>query len=76
MWELACLRWRCISHHFLLVPTLRVGMPPVTLCVTTSSADAERPWLHSHAELGTIGVRWFFPPTAPTALAVLSRWTK
>ncbi|TKJ83942.1 hypothetical protein PkoCFBP13504_13725 [Pseudomonas koreensis] len=28
---------------------LRVGMTPVTLCVT---ADAERPGLHSHAERG------------------------
>ena len=33
-----------------IVPTLRVGMPPVTLCVT--HRDAERPWLHSHAERG------------------------
>ncbi|AWA40173.1 hypothetical protein DBV33_16850 [Pseudomonas fluorescens] len=34
----------------LIVPTLRVGMPLVTLCVTVQ--DAERPWLHSHAERG------------------------
>jgi len=33
----------------LIVPTLRVGMNTVTLCVTE---DAERPWLHSHAERG------------------------
>ncbi|MGF6205208.1 hypothetical protein ABH906_001214 [Pseudomonas frederiksbergensis] len=40
----------------MIVPTLRVGMNPVTLCVTE---DAERPWLHSHAERGnerSIGV--------------------
>ncbi|QAY82957.1 hypothetical protein CUN61_02800 [Pseudomonas arsenicoxydans] len=35
-----------------IVPTLRVGMHPVTLCVTTLRADAERPWRHSHAERG------------------------
>ncbi len=34
----------------MIVPTLRVGMPLVTLCVTLW--DAERPWLHSHAERG------------------------
>ena len=33
----------------MIVPTLCVGMNPVTLCVTV---DAERPWLHSHAERG------------------------
>ncbi|TLG93910.1 hypothetical protein FEM54_01640 [Pseudomonas edaphica] len=33
-----------------IVPTLRVGMHTVTLCVTT--ADAERPRRHSHAERG------------------------
>ncbi|PMU65375.1 hypothetical protein C1X84_34450 [Pseudomonas sp. GP01-A1] len=33
-----------------LVPTLCVGMPLVTLCVTLW--DAERPGLHSHAERG------------------------
>ncbi|PMU12501.1 hypothetical protein C1Y11_00545 [Pseudomonas sp. FW305-20] len=33
----------------MIVPTLCVVTPPVTLCVT---ADAERPWLHSHAERG------------------------
>ncbi|KAA0983833.1 hypothetical protein FQ192_29110 [Pseudomonas sp. ANT_J12] len=32
------------------VPTHRVGMPLVTLRVTLW--DAERPWLHSHAERG------------------------
>ncbi len=36
----------------MIVPTLRVGMPLVTLRVTTSRADAERPGLHSHAERG------------------------
>ncbi|TDK55457.1 hypothetical protein E1508_08285 [Pseudomonas moraviensis] len=35
--------------YALIVPTLRVVTPPVTLCVTV---DAERPWLHSHAERG------------------------
>ncbi|QHD07791.1 hypothetical protein PspR76_19555 [Pseudomonas sp. R76] len=34
----------------MIVPTLRVGMPHWTLCVR--SWDAERPWLHSHAERG------------------------
>ncbi|PNQ90461.1 hypothetical protein CCU68_21520 [Pseudomonas gingeri NCPPB 3146 = LMG 5327] len=34
----------------MIVPTLRVGMQSVTLCVTTS--DAERPERHSHAERG------------------------
>ena len=34
----------------LIVPTLCVGMPQVTLCVTLW--DAERPGLHSHAERG------------------------
>ncbi|WP_438362372.1 hypothetical protein [Pseudomonas gingeri] len=33
-----------------IVPTLRVGMQPVTLRVTR--ADAERPVRHSHAERG------------------------
>ncbi|KAE9640280.1 hypothetical protein EJA71_23370 [Pseudomonas sp. PB106] len=33
-----------------IVPTQSVGMPPVTLCVR--HRDAERPWLHSHAERG------------------------
>ncbi|AVE05880.1 hypothetical protein CYL20_15455 [Pseudomonas palleroniana] len=36
----------------MIVPTLCVGMHPVTLRVTPSRADAERPWLHSHAERG------------------------
>jgi hypothetical protein len=47
----------------LLVPTLRVGMPPGTLCVPSvrgvggyraqpGQLDAERPRLHSHAERG------------------------
>ncbi|TBN45202.1 hypothetical protein EYC95_14740 [Pseudomonas sp. BGI-2] len=34
----------------MIVPTLRVGMPHWTLRVR--SWDAERPWLHSHAERG------------------------
>ncbi|SIQ98723.1 hypothetical protein SAMN05216509_0007 [Pseudomonas sp. B10] len=34
----------------LIVPTLCVGMPLVTLCV--SFGDAEHPGLHSHAERG------------------------
>ena len=34
----------------MIVPTLRVGMPLVTLCVTLW--DAERHGLHSHAERG------------------------
>ncbi len=33
----------------LIVPTLCVGIQPVTLCVTV---DAERPLMHSHAEHG------------------------
>ncbi|RAH03243.1 hypothetical protein DJ480_07775 [Pseudomonas sp. Leaf98] len=33
-----------------IVPTLCVGMPLLTLCVTLW--DAERPGLHSHAERG------------------------
>ena len=36
----------------MIVPTLRVVTHPVTLCVTTSRADAERPRRHSHAERG------------------------
>ncbi|WP_224794122.1 hypothetical protein [Pseudomonas fluorescens] len=35
-----------------IVPTLGVGMHPVTLRVTASTADAERPWRRSHAERG------------------------
>ncbi len=35
-----------------IVPTLCVGMHPVTLCVTILTADAERPERHSHAERG------------------------
>ena len=31
----------------MIAPTLRVGVPLVTLCVTR--VDAERRWLHSHA---------------------------
>ncbi|MCS3840355.1 hypothetical protein HNR03_004979 [Pseudomonas sp. JAI111] len=43
----------------LIVPTLRVGMPPGTLCVPLSTpgmslaqGDAERHGMHSHAERG------------------------
>jgi hypothetical protein len=44
-----------MEHHsyraLMIVPTLRVGMHPVTLRVT-SKADAERPGRRSHAERG------------------------
>jgi len=36
----------------MIVPTLCVGMHPLTLRVATSRADAERPKQHSHAERG------------------------
>ncbi|SEE45341.1 hypothetical protein SAMN04490185_5802 [Pseudomonas frederiksbergensis] len=36
----------------MIVPTLCVGMQPVTLCVTFARMDAERPVMHSHAERG------------------------
>ncbi len=36
-------------YLFLIVPTLCVGMHPVTLCVTFQKRNAERPWRHSHA---------------------------
>ncbi|AVE05738.1 hypothetical protein CYL20_14695 [Pseudomonas palleroniana] len=36
----------------LIVPTLCVGTPVVTLRVTSLKADAERPGRHSHAEHG------------------------
>ncbi|MRU50524.1 hypothetical protein FIV37_09455 [Pseudomonas gessardii] len=35
-----------------IVPTLCVGMQPVTLRVTSRIRDAERPRRHSHAERG------------------------
>ncbi|TNB85112.1 hypothetical protein FHJ31_11640 [Pseudomonas sp. Fig-3] len=38
------------TQGFLIVPTLCVGMHPVTLCVTFQKRNAERPWRHSHAE--------------------------
>ena len=38
----------------LIVPTLRVGMNPVTLRVTTSRADAERPGGVPTQSVGTI----------------------
>ncbi|PRB46490.1 hypothetical protein CQ009_05490 [Pseudomonas sp. MYb2] len=40
----------------MIVPTLRVGMPPGTLRVP-SLCDAERHWMHSHAERGNDKVR-------------------
>ncbi len=36
----------------MIVPTLCVGMHPVTLRVRSLKADAERPLRHSHAERG------------------------
>ncbi len=50
----------------MIVPTLRVGMHPVTLRVTTSKADAERPGRHSHAERGNDHYRVAMPADAPT----------
>ena len=41
----------------LIVPTLRVGMNPVTLRVTTSRADAERPGGVPTQSVGTIVLR-------------------
>ncbi len=41
----------------MIIPTLRVGMHPVTLCVTPSKRDAERPKRRSHAERGN-DLRW------------------
>ncbi|QEO78496.1 hypothetical protein ELZ14_13340 [Pseudomonas brassicacearum] len=38
------------SPRNLIVPTLCVGMHPVTLCVPLQKRNAERPWRHSHAE--------------------------
>ncbi|TVT85959.1 hypothetical protein FPT12_02885 [Pseudomonas sp. H3(2019)] len=37
---------------FMIVPMLCVGMPPWTLRVRSVSCDAERHWMHSHAECG------------------------
>ncbi|RON52832.1 hypothetical protein BK666_01675 [Pseudomonas frederiksbergensis] len=42
----------CCGVLDLIVPTLCVGMQPVTLCVTSVRMDAERPVMHSHAERG------------------------
>ncbi len=54
MWMLASqFLHKACSHIFLpdlIVPTLCVGMPLVTLRVTLGGA--ERPGLHSHAERG------------------------
>ncbi|RRW55674.1 hypothetical protein EGJ55_11220 [Pseudomonas moraviensis] len=47
---LPCGQGQAPFRKMLIVPTLRMGMPPVTLRVTLR--DAERPWLHSHAERG------------------------
>ncbi|TEA60323.1 hypothetical protein EIY71_18885 [Pseudomonas sp. CH235] len=41
--------WITSQTRSLIVPTLRVGMPPWTLCV---QCDAERHGMHSHAERG------------------------
>ena len=41
-----------MADRWLIVPTLRVGMHSVTLCVTAAQRDAERPKRHSHAERG------------------------
>lgn len=46
----------CRQPAALIVPTLRVGTRPVTLCVT--EADAERPGAHSHAERGSEHKSW------------------
>ncbi|RAH02999.1 hypothetical protein DJ480_10910 [Pseudomonas sp. Leaf98] len=43
---------RFASNAIEIVPTLCVVMHPVTLRVTTSERDAERPGRHSHAERG------------------------
>ncbi|KAB2525883.1 hypothetical protein F8N49_10055 [Pseudomonas sp. GXM4] len=47
----ASLLAKAAAQSALIVPTLRVGMHPVTLCVTLRR-DAERPGRHSHAERG------------------------
>ncbi|TEA59126.1 hypothetical protein EIY71_24750 [Pseudomonas sp. CH235] len=39
------------TQSYIIVPTLRVGMPQWTLRVP-AARDAERPGLHSHAERG------------------------
>ncbi|RFD34206.1 hypothetical protein CER19_00080 [Pseudomonas sp. GL93] len=45
--------WRRQSLSLtLIVPTLRVGMPPWTLRVRSRGRDAERHRMHSHAERG------------------------
>ncbi len=38
-----------LGYCVMIVPTLCVGMHPVTLCVTLQKRNAERPWRHSHA---------------------------
>ncbi|MDR6956417.1 hypothetical protein J2W43_000380 [Pseudomonas brassicacearum] len=42
------LKW-WMGKRGLIVPTLCVGMHPVTLCVTLQKRNAERPWRRSHA---------------------------
>lgn len=45
--------FRIGALSFMIVPTLCAGMPLETLCVSSVSAsEAERHWLHSHAEHG------------------------
>ena len=62
MYRLTCrFRGQARSHRgsvvLPIVPTLCVGMHPVTLCVMALKADAERPGRHSHAERGN-DQRW------------------
>ncbi|QAY84111.1 hypothetical protein CUN61_08980 [Pseudomonas arsenicoxydans] len=56
----------------LIVPTLRVGMPPRTLCVRFW--DAERPLLHSHAERGNDQATPLDPVGAGLVWAAFRRW--
>ena len=48
----------------LIVPTLCVGMHPVTLCVTFQKRNAERPWRHSHAGARERSKLWPVKPVA------------
>jgi hypothetical protein len=41
----------------MIIPTLCVGMQPLTLCVKFASWNAERPLRHSHAERGNDQLR-------------------
>ncbi|OWQ40525.1 hypothetical protein CDH05_16210 [Pseudomonas lactis] len=56
----------------LIVPTLCVGMPPATLCVTLW--DAERPLMHSHAKRGNDLLSGAWPPPATTLPQHLGAW--